>query len=241
MWALKPYYSGPWTLRGLNNGWTQTALSLMCIRMMETEMANSVVHWVILGLYHIGRFRHNSSEDATHVAFCSEFERFPVWLSLWSVQKGCDGHEAHSEEPYSRFWALWHLTRRQNRLLESWEDDVRRSGTQLAQPPSEPALHTTDYHVLTLLESQLQTLDPRTPADRKGLWVYYNKIHIYPIFYLLKGDYTCFGRWTLSMVPTLAVGAVDDAYMLWARLLQSSRGRFCPHCEALTKSCCLLL
>ena len=25
--------------------------------------------------------------------------------------------------------------------------------------------------------------------NRKWLWVYYNKILIYPIFYLLKGDY----------------------------------------------------
>ena len=28
-------------------------------------------------------------------------------------------------------------------------------------------------------------------VDRKWLWVYYNKIPNYPIFYLLKGDYTC--------------------------------------------------
>ena len=27
-------------------------------------------------------------------------------------------------------------------------------------------------------------------VDRIWLWVYYNKIPIYPIFYLLKGDYT---------------------------------------------------
>ena len=28
-----------------------------------------------------------------------------------------------------------------------------------------------------------------TKVDRTWLWVYYTKIPIYPIFYLLKGDY----------------------------------------------------
>ena len=30
-------------------------------------------------------------------------------------------------------------------------------------------------------------------VDRIWLWVYYNKIHIYPIFYLLKGGYRLHG------------------------------------------------
>ena len=38
-----------------------------------------------------------------------------------------------------------------------------------------------------------QTLKKSPPyVDRIWLWVYNNKIPMYPIFYLLKGDYICF-------------------------------------------------
>ena len=37
-------------------------------------------------------------------------------------------------------------------------------------------------------------------VDRVWLWVYYEKIPIYPIFYLLKGDYT---SWDLGVTNGL--------------------------------------
>ena len=42
-------------------------------------------------------------------------------------------------------------------------------------------------------------------VDRIRLWVYYHKISIYPIFYLLKGDYTCFWAdlWRCMSLPLL--------------------------------------
>ena len=39
------------------------------------------------------------------------------------------------------------------------------------------------------LEAPTPQLSSPPEVDRMWLWVYYNKIPIYPIFYLLKGDY----------------------------------------------------
>ena len=39
----------------------------------------------------------------------------------------------------------------------------------------------------------METKYGRPEVDRIWLWVYFNKIRIYPIFYLLKGDYMLSG------------------------------------------------
>ena len=36
-------------------------------------------------------------------------------------------------------------------------------------------------------------MEKKMETDRIWLWVYYNKIPIYPIFYLLKGDHKALG------------------------------------------------
>ena len=36
---------------------------------------------------------------------------------------------------------------------------------------------------------RVYSLGLSSPLSRYNIWVYYNKVPIYPIFYLLKGDY----------------------------------------------------
>ena len=42
-------------------------------------------------------------------------------------------------------------------------------------------------------------------VDRIWLWDHYNKIPIYPIFYLLNADSTCYGWMRLRMIPVLSL------------------------------------
>ena len=52
-------------------------------------------------------------------------------------------------------------------------------------------MHDSAVELEILFSLQAQKMNSPPCVDRIWLWVYYNKIPIYPIFYLLKGDYRC--------------------------------------------------
>ena len=69
------------------------------------------------------------------------------------------------------------------------------------------------------------SLSPIVPrlVDRIWLWVYYNKIPIYPIFYLLKGDYIVTTRKQGLTWGARGIRILDCGYKVDAELGQQLR------------------